>query len=305
VCPIADDQDILGDLWLFKLPQRVFNESEIRLVQQVANQCAIAMRQARLYQTSQTQIQTLQKLDQLKDNFLSTTSHELRSPVTNMKMAIRMLKLALAPAPAVTKLARADAIERYLQILDVECEREINLINNLLDLQRLEAGDQPLVLAPIQLRDWLPAVLAPFHERASERQQTLQVNYSQDLPSLVSDAAILEQLCAELLHNACKYTPKHGQITVTVQTQQDIMQIQISNPSVALAVDELTHIFDKFYRIPNADPWRQGGTGLGLALVQKQVEHLGGTITAESTADQLHFIVTLPLREGQSGLEAR
>ncbi len=302
VCPIADDQDPLGDLWLLKPPQSVFNELEIRLVQQVANQCAIAMRQARLYQTSQTQIQTLQKLDQLKDNFLSTTSHELRSPVTNMRMAIRLLKLALAPATATTKVAKAGVVEQYLQILEMECEREISLINNLLDLQRLEAGDQPLVLAPIELQDWLPTVLAPFYERAREHQQTFQVNYAPDLPRLVSDAAILEQLCAELFHNACKYTPKQGQITVTVQTQQDTLQIQISNPSVTLAADELAHIFDKFYRIPNADPWRQGGTGLGLALVQKQVEHLGGTIAVEQTADQLHFLVTLPLRTGQTVL---
>ena len=294
VCPIADDQDVLGDLWLLKPSQHVFNESEIRLVQQVANQCAIAMRQARLYQTSQTQIQTLQKLDQLKDDFLSTTSHELRSPVTNMRLALQMLRLALAPPTATTK------VEQYLQILDVECEREISLINNLLDLQRLEAGDQPLVLAPIELQDWLPTVLAPFHERAHEHQQTFQVNYAQDLPRLVSDAAILKQLCGELFHNACKYTPKQGQITVTVQTQPDTLQLQISNPSVAFAVDELAHIFDKFYRIPNADPWRQGGTGLGLALVQKQVEHLGGTIVVAQTADQLHFLVTLPLRDDQS-----
>lgn len=73
------------------------------------------------------------------------------------------------------------------------------------------------------------------------------------------------------------------------------MQIQISSTSGEICANDLTHIFDKFYRIPNADPWKQGGTGLGLTLVQKLTEHLNGTITVESTAGQLHFTFELPL----------
>lgn len=297
-CPIADEQGVLGDLWLFKQQQDVFSSLEIRLVQQVTNQCAIAIRQARLYQASQVQVQEMKRLDQLKDSFLSTTSHELRSPVTNMRMAIRMLKLAIAQeraTPELTKLEKGGSVERYLQVLNAECEREISLINDLLDLQRLEAGEQPIAVEPIRLQDWLPDVVAPFHERARDRQQTLQVNVSKNLPVLVSERASLERILAELLNNACKYTPLSGQITVTVQAQLDSMRILISNTSVKISDNELTHIFDKFYRIPNSDPWKQGGTGLGLALVQKLMEHLGGIITVESTLRQLLFTVELPL----------
>lgn len=299
-CPIADDQGVLGDLWLFKPQQDAFSEPERRLVQQVTNQCAIAMRQARLYQASQAQVEAMQKLDQLKDDFLSTTSHELRSPVTNMRMAIRMLQLALVQertAAAVTKIEKAAAVDRYVQILNTECEREISLINTLLDLQRLEAGEHPLVMAPLWLQAWLPDLVATFHERARDRQQKLQLDVSPDLSVLVTDAAILERLLAELLHNACKYTPPSGHITVTVQVQRDSMQIQISNTSAEIPKSELAHLFDKFYRIPHADPWKQGGTGLGLALAQKQTTHLGGTLTVESTSGQLHFTVALPLKE--------
>lgn len=296
-CPIADDRGVLGDLWLFKPQQDAFSELEIRLVQQVTNQCAIAIRQARLYQASQVQIQEMKKLDQLKDSFLSTTSHELRSPVANMRMAIRMLKIALAQerAAEVKKLEKAGSVDRYLQILNAECDREINLIDDLLDLQRLEAGEQPLAVEPIRLQDWLPEVVAPFQERACDRQQTLQINLSSDLPVLVSDPAILERILTELLNNACKYTPIAGQITVQVQAQPDLMQLQVFNTSIEFTTSELAYIFDKFYRIPNSDPWKQGGTGLGLALVQKLTEHLGGMITVESTAGQLYFTVELPL----------
>ncbi|HEY9603035.1 MAG TPA: ATP-binding protein, partial [Allocoleopsis sp.] len=274
-----------------------FSELEIRLVQQVTNQCAIAIRQARLYQASQVQIQEMKKLDQLKDSFLSTTSHELRSPVANMRMAIRMLKIALAQerATEVTKLEKRGTVDRYLQILDGECDREINLIDDLLDLQRLEASEQPLAVEPIRLQDWLPEVVAPFQERARDRQQTLQIDLPPNLPVLVSDPTILERILAELLNNACKYTPPAGEITVKVQAQPDLMQLQVGNTSIEITTSELAYIFDKFYRIPNSDPWKQGGTGLGLALVQKLTEHLGGMITVESTAGQLYFTVELPL----------
>ncbi len=93
-CPIFDDQGVLGDLWVFKEKEEIFNDQEIRLVQQVANQCAIAIRQARLYQQAQIQVKALEELNHLKDDFLSTVSHELRTPIANMKMAIQMLKLS-------------------------------------------------------------------------------------------------------------------------------------------------------------------------------------------------------------------
>jgi GAF domain-containing protein len=97
VCPLRDDQGVLGDLWLAKPAAECFDELEVQVVQQVADHCAIAIRQARLYQASVQQIGELERLNRLKDDFLSTVSHELRTPITNMKMAIQLLKTARAP----------------------------------------------------------------------------------------------------------------------------------------------------------------------------------------------------------------
>ena len=127
-CPIFDDQGVLGDLWLISQPHHAFNQLELRLVQQVAASCAIALRQARLYTAATAQVKELEKLNALKDDFFSTVSHELRTPLSNMKMAISMLK-----NPSIVERQ-----QRYLQILQTECNREIELINDLLDLQRLE-----------------------------------------------------------------------------------------------------------------------------------------------------------------------
>ncbi|MBW4649484.1 MAG: PAS domain S-box protein [Kastovskya adunca ATA6-11-RM4] len=299
-CPIFDNQGVLGDLWLFKQKAHVFSELEIRFVQQVANQCAIAIRQARLYQAAQAQVEELEKLHCLKDEFLSTVSHELRSPVSNMKMAIQMLEITLnrdgiVDATGAKPLAEGSKASRYLQILHSECKRETNLINDLLDLQRLEAGTQPLTLEVIDLPVWFPQVLKPFEERAQNRQQILQLDISSHLPQLVSDSSSLERLVAELLNNACKYTPPGEQITITAEANSGLLQLSVSNSGVEIPANQFPYIFEKFYRIPNADPWKQGGTGLGLALVKKLVEHLGGSIKAESAAKITCFTVEIPL----------
>ncbi|MBM0743984.1 PAS domain S-box protein [Phormidium sp. CLA17] len=296
--PIFDDQGVLGDLWLFKQRQDTFSELEIRLVQQVANQCAIAIRQARLYQASQAQIEELQKLDCLKDDFLSTISHELRSPIANVKMAAQMLKLALAQDRSSTSAPSngENRINQYLKILEAECDREIKLVNDLLDLQRFQTVQQPLVLETIQLQQWLPNLIAPLQGLMEARQQTLQLILAFNLPPLLSNAASLERILEELLNNAYKYTPQGGNITIMVQTQADSTQIKISNTSAEIAPDQLTRIFEKFYRIPSSDPWKQSGTGLGLALVQHLTHQLGGTIAVQQTIGQLHFIVDLPHR---------
>ena len=290
-CPIVDDQGAIGDIWLFKPPEQEFGDLEIRLVQQVANQCAIAIRQARLYQTAQSQVQELQRLHTLKDDFLSTVSHELRTPVTNMRMAIQMLEISLKQQPL---SKTTDKNERYLKILRDECDREANLINDLLDLQRLISGPQPLCLETIDVFAWLPELLHSFEDRAQAHQQQLSLELTPNLPLLVSDRVVLTHILAELLNNACKYTPAHGDILLQVTAESNQMEFKITNTGVEITASELAHIFDKFYRIPSADPWKQGGTGLGLALVQKRVEHLGGTITVTSSSGKTQFTVIVP-----------
>ena len=294
---IFDDQGVLGDLCLFKQRQETFDQLEIRLVQQVANQCAIAIRQARLYQASQSQIEELQILDRLKDDFLSTISHELRSPVANVKMAVQMLKLAIPQELGSTAaLSNAGRINQYLKILEAECDREIKLINDLLDLQRFQAEQQPLILDAIDLQTWLPNLITSLQGLIETRQQTLQLVVEPNSPALTSNAASLERILAELLNNAYKYTPQGGSIAIAVQAQADSTQIKISNTSVEISTNQLDRIFEKFYRIPNSDPWKQSGTGLGLALVQQLTHHLGGTIAVNQSAGQLHFMINLPHR---------
>ena len=293
-------QSVLGDLWLIHQHDHMFNESEIRLVQQVANQCAIAIRQARLYQAAQVQVRELAELNRLKDEFLSTVSHELRTPITNIKMAIQMLRNS----------STDDRRAKYIGILEQEAVREAELINDLLDLQQLQAAPRPVELEPIELQDWLPRLLEPFQLRFTARQHQFQMEADLGLPTIATEVGSLRRILAELLNNACKYTAPGGQIslivamepitktiteTITEINQPEQISFTISNQAIIPEV-EISKIFDKFYRCPNADPWKQGGTGLGLALVQKLVERLQGEIQVMSQEGWTQFKITLPAR---------
>ncbi|MGD1908025.1 MAG: ATP-binding protein [Leptolyngbyaceae cyanobacterium] len=304
-CPILDDRGVLGDLWLINGSEHGFQEPEIRLVQQVANQCAIAIRQARLYQAAQSQVKELERLNQLKDDFLSTVSHELRTPVTSMRVALQLLGVTLNQefdlnAELQKPQAERSRIARYYQVLKEECEREISLINDLLDLQRLDGGNHPIHAQPIDITTWLPSLVSGFQERTQSRQQTLNFQVEAALPKLVSDSASLDRVFAELLNNACKYTPPGESITLSVkQAPSQQLCFQVINSGVEIPPDELPRIFDKFYRVPSADPWKQGGTGLGLALVQKLLWHMGGEINVTSADQQTCFTVMLPVNINQ------
>lgn len=232
------------------------------------------------------QIHELHQMSELKDEFLSTVSHELRTPLTNMKMAIQLLKIAKSDTQK----------EHYLRILDNECNRESDLVNTLLDLQRLESGRQTFEMTPISLHEWLPELLEPFDRRTESRQQSFSIVLDPALPMLQSDQAAVERILVELLNNACKYTPPNEQIIVSADAVGSHIEISVKNSGVEIPEEARSRIFERFYRIPNADPWKQGGSGLGLALVKKLAESLQGTIEVSGMNRWTIFTVKLPVR---------
>lgn len=296
IAPILLD----GQLWgLFAAYQnrstRNWQDWEVQLLRQIGLQTAIALRQSRLYQAAQTQVKALEQLSQLKDDFLSTVSHELRSPLANIKMAIQMVKLRLEKAQL-----HDESLTRYIQILEDGCSQELALINDLLDLQRLEAGVQSLEFESIPLNDWLACIAKPFEARAEKQHQYLYIQLAANSPTITTDVAALKRIMVELLHNACKYTPPYEHITLAVQVNETTLHIQVSNSGVDLPPEELPRLFEKFYRFTHVDRWKHGGTGLGLALVKRLVEHLDGSIQVESINSLVRFTIQVPLPSSPS-----
>lgn len=256
-------------------------------------------------QMLERQMEEIQQLNQLKEDFLSTVSHEMRTPLANIKMAIQMLEVTLNQQGRLDgePTLYSERMARYLRILHDQCNQELNLVNDLLELQQLEADVCLLELTATHLNDWIPQVIEGFQEQANKHQQQLQAVLPANLPVLVTDVTLLTRIFTELLTNACKYTPSEEAITVSVEMKgriedaetSNVLQIWVSNTGVEIPASELSRIFDKFYRIPAIDRWRHGGTGLGLALIRKLVGYLGGSIWAESGSGQTCFIVELPL----------
>jgi len=290
IAPIKDDRgNIVGAILVFQ---------DIRERQQVE-----AMHQKQIEQ--EQMLVQMEKMHELKDDFLSTVSHELRTPIANMKMAIQMLKTS----------PNSDRKQRYLEILQAECNREAELIAELLDLQRLETASYPnLVQEAVNLQEWLPQIMEPFLIRAQENQQSLEIQLAPNLSQILTDRASLERAIAELANNACKYTPTGGAIIVSVQlhrapftsrqlpTARTIFTVR---NQAEIPAAELPKIFEKFYRIHNSDRWKQAGTGLGLALVQKLVEHLQGTLQVESKEGWTTFTIELPNGVGSMEEQSR
>jgi signal transduction histidine kinase len=275
-----------------------------------------------------SQLSELVNRDQAKDEFISKISHDLRAPLMNMRMALKMLKISIDQDPSIAMLFTNQRILGYWNILEAECEREINLVNNVLDLQKIETGNTQLQINEINMTDWLTEIAAPYQSRAAEHQQQIQMRLPTAPTPVITDEGYLQRIISELFHNACKYTPigqeiiceleypqpvpmvsllataahrhGHGQPTTPFAPTNSLssntrpLYLTISNQATVEAAD-LPHLFDRFYRVPAADHHRQGGTGLGLSLVRDLVEQLHGQITVQSSGGWTTFTVALPL----------
>jgi signal transduction histidine kinase len=244
------------------------------------------------------QIAVLIEQDQIKDEFISKISHDLRAPLMNMRMALKMFNIGTSRDPAAAAVIAHEKYSKYLNILEAECEREISLINNVLDLQKLETGNVSLELQSIDLVDWLPTIVETFQHRISARHQQLELLLPDRPATILIDEAALQRILSELLNNACKYTANQESIRCELEYPVNYSQpIYLVVSNVAdIAPADLPLIFERFYRVPSADHHKQGGTGLGLSLVRSLVEQLHGQIVVQSSNGWTSFTVALPVQ---------
>jgi signal transduction histidine kinase len=194
--------------------------------------------------------------------------------------------------------------------LETECDRELEAIDNILELQRLELSDALLVktlnehanIEAVEIATWLPTTIEPFIHRADNRHQALTTSTSEWLPTISTDRVYLTKILTELVNNACKYTQSGGRISVEVDSNPNSESLTIAIKNQAeIAEKHLPYIFDRFYRVPGGDRDRQGGTGLGLSIVQKLVQQLNGQIHVASINGWTEFAVRLPVNLGDRG----
>jgi signal transduction histidine kinase len=248
--------------------------------------------QAKLYEKTRQYVEQLRELNELKDEFLSNMSDRLRYPLTNMRMAMRNLR-----RPEIKPERQA----MYLDILEQECDKEINLINDLLTLQKLETHSLRPQLENINLNERIQNLAAPFEKKLAEKGINITIELTEKPVTLETEIESFDRIIQELLTNTTKYsqpdTAVNFRVTQQVQEQIDRVIIEITNVGRSISPEEATYIFDKFRR--GRGRWTPG-TGLGLALVKSLVQHLNGDIAVASNEiegsemSEICFTLNLP-----------
>jgi signal transduction histidine kinase len=232
--------------------------------------------------------QQLHKLDQMKAEFISIATHELKTPINVISGYAELIEEGIFGAPNQKQREALETIREQTRVLT-------NLVNQLLDISRLEAGGLQLEMQEVMLRDLLSRVERSFSVLARKKEIDLRMEIDDSLPrSIHADAdRIGDQVIGNLLSNALKFTPEGGSIHVRAWGAADGVHIAVRDSGVGVPPDQLPYIFDKYFQI--GQQARSKGAGLGLAIAREIVEAHGGSITAESEPEQgSKFEVILP-----------
>jgi signal transduction histidine kinase/ActR/RegA family two-component response regulator len=209
------------------------------------------------------------RLERLKSEFVATASHELRSPLTSIKGFVELL----AHSPPLN-----DRQREFVDIVLTSTDRLVDLVNDLLDVARIEAGQAEVDLRPIVVSEVARDVLELMQAQATGKDQRLELEVAPDLPRAQADPARVRQILTNLVTNAHLYTPRGGQILVTVSADADTVALEVSDDGPGMTAEQLQRVFERFYRGSQSER----GTGLGLSIVKSLVDLHGGTIDVRS-----------------------
>ncbi|HBB34576.1 MAG TPA: hypothetical protein DDZ80_30935 [Cyanobacteria bacterium UBA8803] len=221
-----------------------------------------------------------------KDELLKRVAQELRTPLTNMKTA-----LSLLDSPQLKPAQR----QRYMQLLNTECDRQNSLIAGLLELVQIDEDPQALTIPSVEVENIIPGVVSTYQPLAQEKGIQLGYTVPAELPSVSCLETWLRQIAINLLHNSLKFTSTGGQVRVLASLQGEYVQLAFSDTGIGIAPSEIPKIFDSFYR-GRPTPGEDMGAGLGLTIVQQLLLRCGGSISVTSKLGKgSNFKVLLPI----------
>ncbi len=284
VVPLLSDGRIIGSISLRENDTpRAWHLHEVSLAQAVAAQAAIAVQQARLYQKTRHQAERLLVLDRQKTEFFQNVSHEFRTPLT----------LMMGPLEGAVNQKRGLSYERSQMALR-NCRRLLRLVNQLLDLQRLDERRMQPRFVPCRFASWVGQTLEAFRPYCQRKEIRLRQRLQgQDLIYL--DLDLFDSVLYNLLSNAMKFTPAGGEIEVSVAPGEAGVRLQVRDTGIGISGDRLPQLFDRFYQAEGSVDRTYEGSGLGLALVKELVQLHGAQVQVESQLGQGScFTVQLP-----------
>ena len=308
--PIALGENFYGCVEIFK--EAHFTAEDAKCFQTIAQQVSLPLKNATLYQEIIETNKKLERLEKLKSEFISIVSHELRTPLTSIKNSLDIL--LSGKCGEVTQ-----AGEKFLTMAKRNVTRLSGIINDLLDISKIEAGKMDFHFKPVQLNMVIDYVKSALSGLAKEKSLEVSVEEFGILPEVTADVQRLEQVLTNLLSNAIKFTPEGKQIRIKSELLnaedlkyppcfEDAMKnlkgnyivVSVEDEGIGIAENELLHAFDKFAQIENSLSRKVGGSGLGLPIAKQLIEAHKGAIWCESVLNKgSKFYFALPVELSQ------
>lgn len=301
---IALGDNVFGCVEIFK--ENSFTPEDATCFQTIAQQVALPLKSATLYQELIETNAKLEKLERLKSEFISIVSHELRTPLTSIKNSLDILMSGRCGEVT-------PASDKFLSMAMRNVQRLSGIINDLLDLSKIEAGKMDFNFAPTNINSVIGYVKSALSEVAKSKGLTLLSEEGENLPQINADAQRLEQVLTNLVSNAVKFTPENKTVKISSKLVSadkikinenfkdtvcplsgDYIQVCVEDEGIGIAEKDLLHAFDKFAQIENSLSRKAGGTGLGLPIARQLLEAHKGAIWCDSELNKgskFYFII--------------
>jgi signal transduction histidine kinase len=288
VVPMLKEGELVGAIAIYRVEVRPFTNKQIQLVTNFAHQAVIAIENARLFDEIQDKSQQLAEASQHKSQFLANMSHELRTPLNAILGYTELILDNIygeMPGKMRTVLERIESNGKHL----------LGLINDVLDLSKIEAGQLALTLADYSLKDVVRTVFSAVEPLATEKKLRVKVEMPADLPRGRGDERRLTQVLLNLVGNAIKFTDA-GEVAITAASADGAFNVAVRDTGPGISPTDRSKLFQEFQQADNSITKKKGGTGLGLAISKRIIEMHGGRIGVESVVGQgSTFSFTLPI----------
>ena len=282
IVPIKARNEVTGVLAVTSDRTGAFDAEDLHLFQVFGRRAAIALENARLFHQTQ-------EANRLKDEFVAIISHELRTPLTPILGGVFMMR---------SEPHNPSIAARALDLIERNAKTQVKIVDDLLDVSRALSGKLRLNLEVVDLSRVIQAAVETVRPASEAKSIQVELNLGQITGTISGDADRLQQVVWNLLANSVKFTPHSGRIRVQLVERSGHAEIRVSDTGIGIEPEFLPHVFDKFRQANTSRTRPHGGLGLGLAIVRHLVESHGGTVYAQSSADEqgATFVVKLPLR---------
>jgi signal transduction histidine kinase len=290
--PLVGVEGVLGTLIVLRHAAGGFSHNTIGLMQIFADQSVLAMHNARLFKEVEEKGRQLAIASEHKSQFFANMSHELRTPLNAVLGYTELLADGLyGEIP--------ERAKHVLQRVQINGTHLLALINDVLDLSKIDAGELRLELEEYSLGTLIETVVAQAGSLAEAKRLSLANNVADGLPKGAGDERRLSQVLLNIVSNAIKFT-EHGSVTISASSANGMFEIAIRDTGPGIAPEDQARIFQAFQQVDNSNTRKKSGTGLGLSISRRLIEMHGGTIEVESTVGVgSAFYVRVPVRVGE------